>query len=683
MKLQNNESEVLSNAKSEKMEFTFSSNSQDIGLAIEIITNRSYKRKIVTPVQEYICNARDAHREIGQTRPIEICVPTVFSPQLTIRDFGPGITPEKMGDVFVKFFASTKRRDNKQTGGFGLGAKSAWAYSDAFSIVSITNGVKRSYTAYKTGQGLLQPEGEEQTSEPSGLEIIIPVKSGDVKEFEKAVRRCVSFWKESERPLVKGMTMTYPATPQIFGQFAFYSESEISSVMDYRYIDDLIILDGIPYELSHEDRQNLGIKFLTDWRRPVKQMCMIVSTGEVSVTPFRESLEFNDHTKQAIQKLIDNGIKAVQSAFKKDFENAKDSIKEKIEVLKKYSSVKSREKTKLSESLTYDSGHVYFSIPTKDVKGSFTLSSIHRHGDKMKNILNEENHIKMESPVIVFSMSSKAKVMEYDSAKEKLGENHLRRKLIQNKDQVQENYWLTFEKGSEQFRTLIEEVFEIIPLSSLPYQKPVVAPRGPVATTVTATDATTEMNFVFDKGTELLENTVYMLASEYNSDRYKLRELSKYLLKEKSIQVVVVTKAMEKFIVQRGCPTLETYLKTIEVSETEMLKLFLTFELPKIETRLVYLKKAFENKEVTAFIDLIEKANKIKNFDVYRFGHLEKIQMAVKNRPEYQELLTITARGNAILKEQFPLILCIDALSMENLTEELEIYIQAKESKKG
>jgi hypothetical protein len=200
MKLANTTVEVISNVKTQKTAFSFSEDSQDAALAIDVITNKGYKYKIQTPVQEYICNARDAHREIKQTRPIEITIPTLFDPTFKVRDFGAGISPAKMTDVFIKFFSSTKRRDNNQTGGFGLGAKSAFAYTDSFGIVSICDGIKYSYTAYKAGQGMLQPEGEEETQEPDGVTISIAINSKDVEEFKKAVTRATFFWNKDERP---------------------------------------------------------------------------------------------------------------------------------------------------------------------------------------------------------------------------------------------------------------------------------------------------------------------------------------------------------------------------------------------------------------------------------------------------------------------------------------------------
>jgi hypothetical protein len=44
----------------------------------------------------------------GKEYPIEVTCPTDISPQFEVRDFGPGITPSRMKDVFIKYAASSK-----------------------------------------------------------------------------------------------------------------------------------------------------------------------------------------------------------------------------------------------------------------------------------------------------------------------------------------------------------------------------------------------------------------------------------------------------------------------------------------------------------------------------------------------------------------------------------------------
>ena len=82
-----------------------------------------YAYPIRTLCQEIMCNARDAHIEVGKRDlPIEVILPSEADLHIRFRDFGPGISPDRMVGVFLLYGSSTKRDSNEQVGGFGLGA---------------------------------------------------------------------------------------------------------------------------------------------------------------------------------------------------------------------------------------------------------------------------------------------------------------------------------------------------------------------------------------------------------------------------------------------------------------------------------------------------------------------------------------------------------------------------------
>src|SRR5690606_2552687 len=89
-----------------------------------------------------------------------------------------------------------------QTGGFGLGAKTPFAYNDVFTIVTVTpeDGVmmKREYIAYidETRIGTLAQTKKEVTEDPQGTKIIIQPKSTeDIKRFKNTIIETCRFWK--------------------------------------------------------------------------------------------------------------------------------------------------------------------------------------------------------------------------------------------------------------------------------------------------------------------------------------------------------------------------------------------------------------------------------------------------------------------------------------------------------
>ena len=116
---------------------------KDTGMIFDILRSKMYSNPILAICREISCNARDAHREVGKPDvPVQIMLPNHFDPNYRIKDFGPGISPDRISNIFIQYTASTKRDDNIQTGGFGLGAKTPFAYSDSFAINTNFQGIK-------------------------------------------------------------------------------------------------------------------------------------------------------------------------------------------------------------------------------------------------------------------------------------------------------------------------------------------------------------------------------------------------------------------------------------------------------------------------------------------------------------------------------------------------------------
>ena len=74
----------------------------DEAMIIEVIRDRMYSVPIRTICQEVSSNGRDAHRELGNSdEPIEIHLPSLLDMRFWVRDFGIGVDPERMANVFI------------------------------------------------------------------------------------------------------------------------------------------------------------------------------------------------------------------------------------------------------------------------------------------------------------------------------------------------------------------------------------------------------------------------------------------------------------------------------------------------------------------------------------------------------------------------------------------------------
>jgi hypothetical protein len=296
----------------------------DDAFIMNLLRKRIYSDPLQVIVQEVASNARDANREAGHPdRPIEITLPTHDAPILKIRDHGIGISPARMTNVYLKYGASTKRGTNDQTGGFGLGAKTPWAYSDSFTIKTVTKEktyedkegihenvkVERRYVAYigKSGKGDLATIHTGLSNEECGTEISMAVRPSDFNSISSAVVGRLRFWN----PLPKIINTTHYIENNLKPIDIVHKGSCWFST-GVSYDRHSCLVDGIEYPLEVEKvdsyirNHSQGIR--DKGSSPDSLRAVLTSfgykltfdTGEVEVSASREALEYSDVTLKAI-----------------------------------------------------------------------------------------------------------------------------------------------------------------------------------------------------------------------------------------------------------------------------------------------------------------------------------------------------------------------------------------------
>lgn len=205
MKLESQNEQVFGNS-GQRTSFTIGASSK----AFQILSSGIYKNKIRAIVREVICNAVDAHSLNGTAKSYEIKVPSHIDPRFIVTDYGPGLSHESMIEIYTQYFASTK--NGNEIGGFGLGAKSPFSYTDTFSVESRHCGIARSYTAMiVNGQPemTMTYEGQMSDNESSGITVTVPVKLDDIKDWEKEISYILRPFRKSSYKL-SGSLQVYP-----------------------------------------------------------------------------------------------------------------------------------------------------------------------------------------------------------------------------------------------------------------------------------------------------------------------------------------------------------------------------------------------------------------------------------------------------------------------------------------
>ncbi len=288
-------------------------------IIFDILCNKLYENPLKILVQEYMCNARDSHREVGSDKPITVILPTNLDPTLKIIDVGVGISPDRMNNVFVYLGESTKNGSNKQTGGFGVGAKVGWAYTDSFTIKTIYDNVQYTYLAYKGNKGVGQLDllfKEEGCNLPNGTTIEITINASDFYKVYRYVHQTSHFWKT--RPIIKNAELlevdyNKTITDQTFGEITVLDGSAMDYYErnnDYLSLNHRVhaVVDGIIYF-------DIGSKVpgLLDNFNISKTSSMFIkfNVGEIDLAVNRENLQYTKNTINTIRKKIDTGYAAL------------------------------------------------------------------------------------------------------------------------------------------------------------------------------------------------------------------------------------------------------------------------------------------------------------------------------------------------------------------------------------
>lgn len=247
-----------------------------------ILADKIYTDKPRAVVREIACNALDAHMAVGQTRPFWVSLPSRLEPMLAIRDFGPGMSHDDVIGLYTTFFDSSKTADNDQIGGFGLGSKSPFAYTDAFTVVSIQAGERRTYAAYKGDGNIPQIVLAETlaTDEEDGIEVRVPVAEADVARF-RTVTQDILRWFPVGSFQTFGLDVE-PIKPMI--SKPNYLVLPVKQVNTHQ-----VLMGPVAYKLDWAQVE--GIEDI-----PPRTIVPVFGIGELDLPPSREQLSYDPVT---------------------------------------------------------------------------------------------------------------------------------------------------------------------------------------------------------------------------------------------------------------------------------------------------------------------------------------------------------------------------------------------------
>ena len=267
--------------------------------AFQILSSGLYSNKIRAVVRELGTNAADAQIAAGNSQtPFLVHLPNNFEAFFSIRDYGTGLSPDDILNIYTTYFESNKTQSNEFTGCLGLGSKSPFAYTDNFTVVDYYNGAKHTYTVFtgEAGAPKIALVATEETTEPNGLEVSLAVKPADFSTFRSEAQYVYNYFKV--KPTIVGNTVEFTdKTPFSEGvNWKLYANTAYGST------PNVLIMGNVAYPIN---LANVGISSNILSRYSIE---IEVPIGEAEMTASRESLEYTEKTKKTIKSAIQEAL---------------------------------------------------------------------------------------------------------------------------------------------------------------------------------------------------------------------------------------------------------------------------------------------------------------------------------------------------------------------------------------
>lgn len=343
--------------------------------AFYVLSAQLYSNKIQAVIRELSTNAHDAQIFNKATRPFEVHLPTVFAPEFSVRDFGPGLAEDDVQNLYTTYFKSSKIDSNDFVGCLGLGSKSPFAYTDSFTVTSWFEGECKTYTMYLDERkfpkcALLT---QSPSNEPTGLKVSLSVKNNDTHKFMDEAVRIYSFFKDAPkfvggRPNLKSIKGTLEGKDWKFGVSHGFGSGGAMAVMG-----------NIAYPIASAANHV---------KQHLKKLCsanvvIYVGIGDIEPAPSREEVSY---TKETIQSINDK-LELVSAELLKTAQNAISACKNLFEARFAYEKLQGDGTfTYVDGTLVTYKGQKVSSLDCHIPKQQFEVTEYSMYGSKCQNM---------------------------------------------------------------------------------------------------------------------------------------------------------------------------------------------------------------------------------------------------------------------------------------------------------
>lgn len=294
----------------------------------DVLSRSLYQRPEEAFIRETLCNHSDANIIAGKSDvPVRV---TLTDKSIIFEDNGPGIPHKFIKPIYCVYGNSTKTKDGRQTGGFGLGSKSPFAYSQTFRVTNWHGGTKTIYQATKgseESQG--RPDFKPMVSVPTdrtGLKTEVPLQfSRDLHRLRSLIKMIAYYggilvdlngdilprieWEKATEGFVvapcQGNEFQLEAISNVYlkyGQVIYPLPKDSEYESEFKYFEQ-------PYKMT-----------AGSYSRYTKLITIIeADPNSIAVQPSRESIAIGEHNNKAIKKKLTEIIERTKDQGKPAF----------------------------------------------------------------------------------------------------------------------------------------------------------------------------------------------------------------------------------------------------------------------------------------------------------------------------------------------------------------------------
>lgn len=341
--------------------------------AFSILSSGLYSNKVQAVIRELSCNAYDSQVEAGTADlPFDVKLPRYNDKTFSVRDYGTGLTEEKIYNVYTTYFESTKTESNDYVGALGLGSKSPFCMSESFTIDSYVDGKQMTFVAFigKTGMPEISKVNEAETNEPNGLKVSFET-SEDIYKFEMEAQSLFKW---------------FPVKPNIVSEnnFDINLIEPLRSLSDtvkvyphsaFGYSERILIKQGtVVYPISN----SIISQHFSDFSYLATMNLVIeVPLGQVDITASRESLSFVEMTVENLKAKFTEISELINDKITEEFQATNSNIWKLAQAQLEMDELYPRELVR---------NHPYVSSHPLRKGGSFTLPSTKYLDNKSKSV---------------------------------------------------------------------------------------------------------------------------------------------------------------------------------------------------------------------------------------------------------------------------------------------------------